>query len=167
LEDEVEEQVTLHFALSFKQFGLALIGENNKRRCELLYLSLKQFGLMVLEKKDLRTVQLKIKCISIENNSNHNTSNPVLLTPWKEQENQRSPRPFLVFLLEQGLRHKSITEIKSMRLCLQPTSIKIDDEFLERLFAFIKMIGNNSTAVEHVNLTQMVNDGIEDTWQTK
>lgn len=49
-----------------------------------------------------------------------------------------------------------------MRLCLQPTSIKIDDEFLERLFAFTKSVGNsNATTVEHVNLTSMVNEGVE------
>lgn len=54
-----------------------------------------------------------------------------------------------------------------MRLCLQPTSIKIDDEFLERLFAFIRMIGNNTTAVDHVNLTEMVNEGVQDTWESK
>jgi vacuolar protein sorting-associated protein 13A/C len=159
--------VTLHLAVSFKQFGLSLIGDNGRQRCELLFLSLKQFGLIILEKKDLRTFQLKIKSISIENNSNHNTSNAVLLTPWKEQENHRSPRPFLVFLVEQGLKHKSITEIKSMRICLQPTSIRVDDEFLERLYGFVKMINSNgSTNIDQVNLAELVNDNVLFAWES-
>lgn len=111
-------------------------------------------------------IQLKIKCISIENNSNHNTGYPVMLTPWKEHENQKSPRPFLVFLVEQGLKHKSITEIKSMRMCLQPTSIRIDDEFIERLYNFVRSIGNSAgSTVEQVNLPALVNDNVEFAWE--
>lgn len=141
------------------------MGDNGKQRCELIFLSIKQFGLIVLEKKDMRTIQLKIKCISIENNSNHNTSNPVTLTPWKEQENIRSPRPFLVFLVEQGLKHKSITEIRSMRMCLQPTSIRIDDEFIERLYNFVKMIGSASgAAIEQIDLAALVNNNPGFAW---
>jgi hypothetical protein len=159
--------VTLHLAISIKQLGLALIGDNGRQRCELIYLSLKQFGLIVLEKKDLRIIQLKIKSISIENNCNHNTSIPVMLTPWKEQENHRSPRPFLVFLVEQGLKHKSITEIKSMRMCLQPTSIRIDDEFIEKLYGFIKMIGSSTGAtIEQVDMATLVNNNVEFAWES-
>lgn len=82
-EEEVIEQVSMHLAISFKQLGLSIIGYSDKRRCELLYLSMKEFGIILLEKRELRTIQVKIKTINIDNNCNHNTGNPVLLTPWK------------------------------------------------------------------------------------
>lgn len=62
---------------------------------------------MLLEKHTVKTIQLKIKYINIDNNSNHNTSNPVVFTPQKEQKAMKSPRPFLLLLVEQNLKLKS------------------------------------------------------------
>ena len=54
---------------------------------------------MFLEKYNMRTIQLKIKYINIDNNSNHNTSNPVLFTPATYKKTFKSPRPFFVLLV--------------------------------------------------------------------
>ena len=54
---------------------------------------------MLLEKSTIKTIQLKIKYINIDNNSNHNSSNPVVFTPQKEQKAMKSPRPFLLLLV--------------------------------------------------------------------
>jgi hypothetical protein len=62
---------------------------------------------MLLEKSTIRTVQLKIKYINIDNNSNHNSSSPVILTPLKKQKAMKSPRPFLLFLFEQNLKYRN------------------------------------------------------------
>ncbi len=46
-------------------------------------MSLKKFEVILMEEKQIRKIQVKIKYISIDNNSNHNTLYPVLLTPLK------------------------------------------------------------------------------------
>ena len=57
--------------------------DNTGRRVELLYLTLKNVDFILLETKALRTSQLKIKYINIDNNSSNSTMFPVIMTPTK------------------------------------------------------------------------------------
>jgi hypothetical protein len=61
-----------------------------------------------MEKKISRSLQVKIKYINIDNNYNHNTVYPILLTPLKYRKTLKKSRPFFVLLLEQNLQTKDI-----------------------------------------------------------
>ena len=60
----------------------------------------------------------------------------------------KSPRPFLLLLVEQNLKSRSSSEIKSIRVSIQPTSIRLDDEFFEFIRGFIKQINNSTMEIE-------------------
>jgi hypothetical protein len=65
-----------------------------------------------MEENQVRKIQVRVKYISIDNNSNHNTIYPVFFTPLKHEKTMNKSRPFFVLLLEQNLKKKSFTEIK-------------------------------------------------------
>lgn len=83
-----------------------------------------------------RNYELKIKYINIDNNLNHNTMYPVLLTPLKYHKTLQKSRPFFICLIEQNLKTKQILEINYFRMCIEPISFKIYDEMLTRLYDF-------------------------------
>lgn len=68
--------------ISMHELGISLISSGKNRR-EVIYISLKKFEIILMQESQLRKVQVKIKYISIDNNSNHNTIYPVLFTPLK------------------------------------------------------------------------------------
>lgn len=53
----------------------------------------------MMEKKSSRSLQVKVKYINIDNNYNHNTIYPILLTPLKHEKTLKKSRPFFVLLL--------------------------------------------------------------------
>lgn len=53
----------------------------------------------MLEKKNKRNYELKIKYINIDNNLYHNTIYPVLFTPLKERKTLEKTRPFFICLV--------------------------------------------------------------------
>lgn len=64
-----------------------------------MYLHLKKVELIVMEKKSAKNFQLKIKYINIDNNMDHNTIYPIMLTPLKHQKTINKSRPFFVMIL--------------------------------------------------------------------
>ena len=71
-----------------------------------------------MEKKSTRNIQVKIKYIHIDNNLNHNTIYPILLTPLKHNKTLEKSRPLFVLLLEQTIGNPDVNEIKELRVCL-------------------------------------------------
>lgn len=65
-----------------------------------------------MSRKHARSYQVKIKYINIDNNYNHNTIYPILLTPLKFEKTLKKSRPFFVLLLEQTMGNSDIMEIK-------------------------------------------------------
>ena len=135
-------------ALIFYEIGISVI-TGAKKRSELFYINLKKIEVIVMDKKDARTVQLKIKYINIDNNLNHNTIYPILFTPLKHDKTMNKSRPFFVMLLEQTLSKKDITELKELRICMEPISLKIHDEILVAFFEFFQDITKASEENQH------------------
>jgi hypothetical protein len=52
-----------------------------------------------MEENQIRKIQVRVKYISIDNNSNHNTIYPVFFTPLKHEKTMNKSRPFFVLLL--------------------------------------------------------------------
>ena len=123
------------FGFSFCEIGISVIS-SVKKRSELFYINLKKIEAVMMEKKNARTVQLKVKFINIDNNLNHNTVYPILLTPLKYDKTINKSRPFFVLLLEQTLSKRDITEFKELRICFEPISVKIHDEILIAYYEF-------------------------------
>lgn len=69
---------------------------------------MKKVEIIMMEKKSSRSLQVKVKYINIDNNYNHNTIYPILLTPLKHEKTLKKSRPFFVLLLEQTLDSKDI-----------------------------------------------------------
>ena len=51
---------------------------------------------------------------------------------------------------------KSTSEIKSIRVSIQPTSIRLDDEFFEFITGFFKQINNSTMDIEQTDLIPLI-----------
>ena len=78
--------------------GISIIS-SGKNRKEVLYVALKKFEIILMEESSVRKIQVKIKYISIDNNSYHNTMYPVMFTPLKHEKTWTKSRPFFVMLI--------------------------------------------------------------------
>ena len=96
---------SLRQGLSIGEMGISIINGSHPR-CELCFITVKKLEFILMEKKKSRTVQLKIKYINIDNNINHNTVYPILLTPLNYEKTMNKSRPFFVLLMEQTLGKK-------------------------------------------------------------
>lgn len=135
-----EDNIQMQMGLSISNIGISVMDKNQSRRCELMYITLKNVEFMMLETTTLRTSQLKIKYINIDNNSNQSTMFPVIFTPTRYQEIFEFDRPQLSLVIAQSTQVESLTLIKSIRACLQPTTIRLTSEMLEHIYEFTKSL---------------------------
>ncbi len=78
-----EENIQLQLGVSISNIGISVMDQEGRKRVELIYITLKNVEYMMHETSNLRTSQLKIKYLNIDNNSNYETMFPVILTPTK------------------------------------------------------------------------------------
>lgn len=140
--------------VSIHELGISLISSGKNRR-EVLYVSLKKLEVILMEESQLRKIQVKIKYISIDNNTNHNTIYPVLFTPLKHEKTWTKSRPFFVMLIETNLNKEGMTEIKEFRMCLESISLKVHDEVLIKLYDMYKEVGSEERVQQGADLSRV------------
>ncbi|EAR98083.2 amine-terminal region of chorein, A TM vesicle-mediated sorter (macronuclear) [Tetrahymena thermophila SB210] len=114
--------------------SISLIGQLGNEMKELIYLNFSQVELIIVETTKLRTSQLKIQNIQFDNNLTYNTQYPVLLTSTKQQQKF----PHISLVMDQDITVQQINKFQSIRLAIQPTTLKLTDELLNSLLNFFE-----------------------------
>ncbi|CAD8061213.1 unnamed protein product [Paramecium primaurelia] len=145
-QQEVQNQQNQHdtnilkLDINLNQVGISLIDQFYKKRVELIYVYFKGLEFNLLQTTQSRKSEFKVKYINIDNNTSSKTMFPVIFTPTKYKEIFEFNRSHLSLILEQSTQVKSISLIKNIRACLQPTTIRLTSEMLEQLYSVYKQI---------------------------
>lgn len=117
-----------------------MIEIQGNKRVELIYALFKGVEVNIQETTEVRKSELKIKYINIDYNTTYKTMFPVIWTPTKYKEIFEYNRPHLFLVVEQSTQVNSVSLIKNVKACLQPTTIRLTSEMLEQLYAVFKQI---------------------------
>ena len=142
-----EDKINLQLQLNFKEIGVSLIGDYNKKRLEILYLYCNSLEFIVLETQLIRTYQLRIKYFCVDNTTCENTIFPVTFTPTKLEYIKKKDNKFHIdVVIEQNILAKNILLLKSIRADLLPCTIRINDELIEIMVGFFNNISETFTS---------------------
>ena len=92
----------MKLVVEISQIGISLIDSERNKRYELLYATFKGLGIKINENTQMRTSQIEIKYINIDNNSSFTTMFPVIMTPTKFKEIFDYNRPHFSLIIEQS-----------------------------------------------------------------
>lgn len=104
-----EDKINLQLQITFKEIGISLIGEYNKKRIEIMYIYLFNPEFAIFESQISRSTQLRVKYINIDNASSENTIFPVAFTPTKLEDILRKENKFhLDMCLDQNIMANNV-----------------------------------------------------------
>ncbi|CAD8067129.1 unnamed protein product [Paramecium primaurelia] len=130
----------LKLDINLNQVGISFIDQCYSKRVELIYIYFQGLEFNLLQTTQSKRSEFKVKYINIDNNTSSKTMFPVIFTPTKQKEIFEFNKPHLSLILEQSTQVKSISLIKNITACLQPTTIRLTSEMLEILYSVYKSI---------------------------
>lgn len=103
------DRQNLLLQINLKEMGISLIGDYNKKRVEIIYLYLGGVELAILESHVLRTTQMRIKYINVDNTISDSTMYPVAFTPTRLEDIRRKENKFhFDVCVEQNIMAKNV-----------------------------------------------------------
>jgi hypothetical protein len=103
------DRQNLLLQLNFKETGVSLISDYNKKRVEVIYLYLGGLELAILESQMLRATQIRIKYINIDNTISDSTMYPVAFTPTRLEDIRKKENKFhFDMCVEQNIMAKNV-----------------------------------------------------------
>ena len=128
----------LCYFLDIKELGISLISRPNNQTTELCFLSLNGVNILLNEEKMTRKIQLCVKSLQVDNQTETKPIFPVCIYPSSQETNT----DFLSIYCKSTLDydHQSlIYKFDELGLNIVPITLKIEEKYLEQLQEFFEL----------------------------
>ena len=124
--------------------GVSIVVNHDPKKdpFESIYFTVHNTEFIHIDNGDVRTVQLRIQYMNLDNNRQHFVQWPVVLTPQKYGLfNKPDSKLFLInAMVEQNLRASNITLFNKINLEFEPFVLRIEDSFINSMMELVEAL---------------------------
>jgi len=144
-----ENVINMNVEIAIKGLGISIISslttnkeKKIKARREVLYILLRGIEFRMVDSTQLKSSQVRIKYLNIDNNTSYDTSFPVLLTPTKPKDLAAGTKNYFLDALVAQKVTPEVTFYETIQFLLDASTLKVDGMFIDSMMEVASNFGN-------------------------
>ena len=133
---------SIKLKLTIPKGGISLIQNTKKPFCELVYIEIEKMDFLYQVKKGFQTIQMKMKALTICNNSDEEYRFPNIFL-------SKGGNGFINFFMKKTYGNKdNFVFYKALAFDVEPFTMKLERNFLEKLIPYFEFLWNTKAKLQ-------------------